>query len=92
MSDHLDHKWTRGLTRRELLLAGAAGLVLGSGLLLVPRRYFRLPQQAQAFVAKVAHYQLDIADAITRGIRELGVSPEELKGKRILLKPNLVLP
>ena len=30
----------------------------GSGLLLVPKRYFRMPQQAQAFVAKVAHYQL----------------------------------
>ena len=64
--------------------------LLGSGLLLVPKRYFRMPQQAQTFVTKVAHYQLDIADAITRGILELGISPEELKGKRILLKPNLV--
>ena len=27
---------------------------------------------------------------LTRGIRELGISPGELKGKRILLKPNLV--
>src|ERR1041384_1714007 len=90
MSDHVDSISTGGLTRRSLLLAGAAGLMLGSGLLLVPRGYFRMPQQAQAFVAKVPHYQLDIADAITRGIRELGISPEELKVKRILLKPNLV--
>jgi len=63
---------------------------MGSALLLVPRRFFRMPQRAQAFVAQVDDYQRDIADAITRGIRELGVSPEELKGKRILLKPNLV--
>jgi uncharacterized protein (DUF362 family) len=63
---------------------------MGSALLLVPKRYFRLPQHAEAFVAKVDHYQLDIADAITRGIAELGVSAQELKGKRILLKPNLV--
>jgi uncharacterized protein (DUF362 family) len=90
MADHIDPNSTRGITRRDLLLAGAAGLLIGSGLLMVPKRYFRMPQQAQSFVAKVAHYQLDIADVITRGIRELGISPVELKGKRILLKPNLV--
>jgi uncharacterized protein (DUF362 family) len=90
LSDHVDSTSAGGLTRRGLLLAGAAGLLLGSGLVLVPKRYFRMPQQAQSFVVKVAHYQLDIADAITRGIRDLGISPEELKGKRILLKPNLV--
>ena len=49
-----------------------------------------MPQQASTFVAKVDHYQLDIADSIKRGIQELGVAAEELKGKRILLKPNLV--
>src|SRR5262249_61177024 len=76
--------------RRDLLLAGATGLLIGSVLLLVPKRYFRMPQQEQSFVARVAHYQLDIADVVTRGIRELGVGSEELKGKRILLKPNLV--
>jgi uncharacterized protein (DUF362 family) len=90
VSDQVDAKLVGGLTRRGLLLAGAAGLLLGSGLVLVPKRYFRMPQQAQSFVAKVAHYQLDIADAITRGIRELGISSEELKDKRVLLKPNLV--
>lgn len=79
-----------GLTRRDLMLAGAAGVAIGVGSLMIPRRYFRMPQHAQAFVAKVAHYHAEIADAIVRGIRELGVVPEELQGKRILLKPNLV--
>jgi uncharacterized protein (DUF362 family) len=88
--DHLDQKSSGGITRRDLLQAGAAGLLLGSGVLLIPKRYFRMPQEAQTFVTRVAHYQLDIADAIARGVRELGVFPEELKGKRILLKPNLV--
>jgi uncharacterized protein (DUF362 family) len=90
VSDSPIHKASRSLSRRDLLLAGAAGLVLGAGLLVVPKRYFRLPQQAQVFVTKVAHYQLDLADAITRGVLQLGVSPRDLKGKRILLKPNLV--
>jgi len=79
-----------GITRRELLLAGAVGAAIGTGLLAMPRRYFRMPQQAQAFVAKVDHYRQNIAETIKRGIRELGVAPEELTGKRILLKPNLV--
>lgn len=90
MSDSTDQSSVNGLTRRQLLLAGAVGVAMGSGLLLVPKRLFRMPQHAETFVAKVADYQLDIADAITRGIRELGVRPEELRGKRILLKPNLV--
>jgi len=90
LSDYSNQNSTGGITRRDLLRAGAASLLLGSGLLLIPKRYFRMPQEAQTFVTKVAHYQLDIADAITRGVRELGVSPDELKGKRILLKPNLV--
>jgi uncharacterized protein (DUF362 family) len=81
---------TAGITRRDLLLAGTAGFVIGAGLLMVPKRYLRMPQRAQSFVARVTHYQVDIADAISRGIRELGISLEELKGKRILLKPNLV--
>jgi uncharacterized protein (DUF362 family) len=78
------------LTRRQLLLVGAAGVAMGSGLLLVPKRFFRKPQQAEAFIAKVEHYQVDIANAITKGITELGMAPQEIKGKRILLKPNLV--
>jgi len=90
VSDSTDQRPVNGLTRRQLLLAGAVGVAMGSGLLLVPKRLFRMPQHAETFVAKVADYELDIADAITRGIRELGVRPEELRGKRILLKPNLV--
>ena len=79
-----------GITRRELLLVGAVGAAIGTGLLAMPKRYFRMPQHASTFVTKVDHYQLDIAGSIKRGIQELGVSSKELKGKRILLKPNLV--
>jgi len=78
------------LTRRQLLLAGAAGLAMASGLLVVPKRFFRMPQHAEAFIAKVDDYQLDIANAITKGMGELDITSSLMKGKRILLKPNLV--
>src|SRR5215831_2784119 len=90
MVDAENNKMEWSVTRRDVLLAAAAGLAIGCGLLLVPKRYFRMPQRSQAFVGKVEHYQLDIAGTISRGIRELGISPVEIKGKRVLLKPNLV--
>jgi uncharacterized protein (DUF362 family) len=80
----------RSLTRRDVLMAAGVGVVLGVGSLVIPKRYFRMAQQAQVFVARLDHYQLDIADTISRGFRELGIASEELKHKRILLKPNLV--
>ena len=46
---------------------------------MVPKRYFRLPQQAQTFVAKVDDYQLDIAGVLTLGMMELGVSEKKYK-------------
>jgi uncharacterized protein (DUF362 family) len=90
VSTQADHRATGGLTRRDVLRAVAAGAVIGTGLLVVPKRYLRLPQQAQTFVAKVDDYQLDIAGVLTLGMMELGISRKELQGKRILLKPNLV--
>ena len=90
METQTDSGTNGGLTRRNVLRAVAAGLVIGTGLLVVPKRYFRLPQQAKTFVAKVDAYQLDIAGVLTLGMMELGISRKELQGKRILLKPNLV--
>jgi uncharacterized protein (DUF362 family) len=87
---HQGRRVNSGITRRELLLAGTVGAAIGTGLLAMPRRYFRMPQQAQAFVARVDHYERNIAETIKLGIRQLGIAPEELKTKRILLKPNLV--
>jgi uncharacterized protein (DUF362 family) len=49
-----------------------------------------MPQHAEAFIAKVDDYQLDIANAITKGMGELDITSSLMKGKRILLKPNLV--
>ncbi|MCA9472751.1 MAG: DUF362 domain-containing protein [Nitrospirales bacterium] len=45
---------------------------------------------AQVFIGKASAYGSNLRDVIARGFHELGVSPAEIKGKRILLKPNLV--
>ncbi|HTZ41532.1 MAG TPA: DUF362 domain-containing protein [Syntrophales bacterium] len=45
---------------------------------------------AQVFIAKVPRYNIEIRSAVVSGFRELGVRLEEIKGKTILLKPNLV--
>jgi uncharacterized protein (DUF362 family) len=81
---------TGGISRRRLLIAGAAGVLIGTAGVLLPKRYFRMPQDAQVFVGKVDNYQAEIGESITRGLRELGITSEEVKGKKILLKPNLV--
>ena len=43
-----------------------------------------------SFYCQGAELSGDIAGVIMAGFKELGVSPEEIRGKRILLKPNLV--
>ena len=65
-------------------------MLIGSAGVLLPKRYFRMPQHAEVFVAKADNYQAELGESITRGMRELGITSEELKGKKILLKPNLV--
>jgi uncharacterized protein (DUF362 family) len=46
--------------------------------------------QSEVFIAGIANYTDDIASVILSGLKELGVSPSEIKDKRVLLKPNLV--
>jgi len=65
------------------------GMTCGSGLLTAcgPK-----PQGAETFIAKASDYSIDIGTLIRAGFRELKVDEAEIKGKRILLKPNLIEP
>ena len=87
-STHPDHS-SQGWTRRDFMKALAGGVVLASAYPLV-QQLARRRLYAETFIGKVARYELEIGDVIVRGLRELGVSSAEVKGKRILLKPNLV--
>ncbi|MCX5892125.1 MAG: DUF362 domain-containing protein [Deltaproteobacteria bacterium] len=76
-------------TRREFLKACVGGTALAVTAFYL-RRYLRRRWLEQTFIAKVTSYQADLAGVMVAGLRELGIRPEEIKGKRVLLKPNLV--
>ncbi len=84
-------KPARGLTRRQAVkLAAAAGLVAAGGLA-APALWRETPR-AEVFVAKAAGYNGDLAGIVRRGLAELGLTPAEIAGKHVLVKPNLVEP
>jgi uncharacterized protein (DUF362 family) len=79
-----------GFTRREFLITAAGGLVLGmSGYFLWKEARIRRWDE-RAFIGKVPNYQADLKAVIRDGLRELRVSAADIRGKRVLLKPNLV--
>ena len=82
---------TGGWTRREFLSGALRGVVASTGISLLPGCTMR-NRSAEAFIAKIANYESDIASVVLAGFRELGVNEKEIRGKRILLKPNLVEP
>ena len=81
-----------GISRREFLVASA----IGGGLALSGFSLFnwlkRPPLTAQTFIGKATDYQGDLVGLMRRGFTELGIHESAVKGKRILLKPNLVEP
>jgi len=78
------------ISRRTFL-----GWLLGAGSLAAVSHFFgsRLlnsSRQEPVFISRAGSYQNDLAGVLLRGFRELRVDPAEIKGKKILLKPNLV--
>jgi len=82
----------RQLTRREFLKRTAAGGILAPFVIPNLAGCRRSPTSADVFIAKLNNCDREIASVIFRGMGELEVSPGEILGKRILLKPNLVEP
>lgn len=81
----------RKLSRREML--GAAGAVLaGGGIALGLRQRSRHEhgRRADVVIAAASNYHADLTGLILDGLRTLGFDRNAIRGKRVLLKPNLV--
>ncbi len=80
-------------TRRRFLVRAAAGgaAVAGAWHLWDEQAWRRMPG-ANVFVGRAPSYREDIRSVVQAGLKELGVTEREVRGLRILLKPNLVEP
>jgi len=79
---------TSGMSRRGFLISTLIGVA--GGLLGVTLLKYKNKMRSEVFIASIENYTDDITSVILSGMKELGVSPAEIKGKRVLLKPNLV--
>ncbi len=75
--------------RRAWLIGGGltAAALVGTGLV---RHWFR--DKASVFIAKNQRYDAGLVATIKGGLTACGLAPESVRGKRVLLKPNLVEP
>ncbi|MDI6813649.1 MAG: DUF362 domain-containing protein [Deltaproteobacteria bacterium] len=77
-------------TRRQFIATCLGGMALGLSGFAVWQHLRKLAWKENTFIAKAPGYQADLAGILTAGLKELGVTPAEIKGKTVLLKPNLV--
>ena len=81
----------RTLGRRALLQIGGAAAVGGAAIGLAELLDDgEAAQEANVFIGAAQTYDADLSDLILRGLDALGVGGHELRGARVLLKPNLV--
>ena len=78
------------ISRRDFVINGLGGTALAALSLYLWPNLFGPRWREQTFIAKAPDYHADIMGAILSGFKELGISSAEIKGKRILLKPNVV--
>ena len=81
-----------GFSRRDFLsLVPAAALGAAAACRRAPRPYdparFAHPAASDVAILPAKDYGIDLSDLVGRGLRELNV---DVRGKRVLLKPNLV--
>jgi len=79
-------------SRREFLLGALGAGIAASSPSLWLGSCTKRDWRADSFIAKVSNYEADIASVLMEGFQELGVEAGEIRGKRILLKPNLIEP
>jgi hypothetical protein len=73
-------------TRRELLAAGGAFAALAA----VAGTGCRPDERERVCVAKAASYEVDLEPIVREALAEIGWREARVRGRRFLLKPNLV--
>ncbi|MFQ5806860.1 MAG: DUF362 domain-containing protein [Phycisphaerae bacterium] len=81
----------RKLTRRRLLRLGSV-FALGWGLAGTAVWWKRHERgwRADVFIGKADDYTANLVSLISAGLHELGITRRQIRGRRVLLKPNLV--
>ena len=74
-------------SRRAILALGGAALASAAGVKAV--RWTTAPR-AEVFVARNQRYDSTLIQTIRDGLLACGLQPQQFRGKRVLLKPNLV--
>lgn len=81
-----------GSTRRKFLVTMGATMAGAVGTYRLYRRHYEAGWKAEVFVGRATDYDARLAGLIVDGLREIGVGRTRIRGRRILLKPNLVEP
>jgi uncharacterized protein (DUF362 family) len=79
----------RRMDRRSFLRVGIGGAAAALGGYWLRDRVWS-GRQAEVLVGRAESYDRDLDSLLSSGLRELGIGPAEVQGRRILLKPNLV--
>jgi uncharacterized protein (DUF362 family) len=82
----------RKMTRRQWLGWGAT-FAAGWAITHSALRWWRRREhglRADVFIGKAADYDADLVALVSAGLKEVGVTRAQIKGRRVLLKPNLV--
>ena len=77
---------------RRTLLRGLGVIATGAGAVTVARLLDRRENglEAQVSILRASGYTDDLEAVVLRGFAQLGLGEAEVRGKRVLLKPNLV--
>jgi uncharacterized protein (DUF362 family) len=78
------------ITRRALLVEGLAAAGIGTAGAVLRDYLHQRSRKARVFIGKAASYNADLVSLIADGLRSLGIGPGEVRGQRILLKPNFI--
>jgi uncharacterized protein (DUF362 family) len=78
------------ITRRALLVDAAAVAGIGTAAVLLRGQIRGGSPKARVFIGKASSYSTNLATIIQDGLRSLEVGPSDIRGKRVLLKPNFI--